>query len=195
VEWHSLCSIGRQGGPLDGSPSREVRGSGCQRGILGERLCAAHQRSEADVAKTRSAIQPGPWIPNHQNRPRRTLFLASPSPPPLPSIATSSAAPPSNIRRPSPNSLIDHFSDSCFSYASSSNPLPDRRPRKPGATLRLLPTVRFRPILFAIHSTTLTFTRPPPKSACCSPVAARFRHPSTRARSSSQVPGVWCCID
>lgn len=146
VEWHSLCSIGRPGGPLDGSPSREVRGSGCQRGILGERLCAAHQRSEADVAKSRSAIQPGPWIPNHQNRPRRTFFLASPSPPPRPSIATSSAVPPSNIRRPSLNSLIVHFSDSCLSCASSSNPLPDRRPRKLEAAPRLPPTARFRPI-------------------------------------------------
>lgn len=47
-------------GPLDGSPLAKVRGSGCQRRIFGGKsLHGTHQNSEADVAKSSKAIQPG----------------------------------------------------------------------------------------------------------------------------------------
>jgi hypothetical protein len=118
--WHQLCSIGSTGGPLDGSPSREVRGSGCQRGILGKRLCTAHQRSEADGAKSSRAIQPGRRRPAHgfpttTTLPHRTLFLAPPSSPPLhPScdIAGSAAVHPQGPEPAFLDSSLPTFDDS-----------------------------------------------------------------------------------
>ncbi|KAL2191608.1 hypothetical protein L209DRAFT_761269 [Thermothelomyces heterothallicus CBS 203.75] len=61
------------------------------------RVDALTEGRARDVAKSREALEPGPWTPNQQNHPVRTLFLASASPPPPhPFISASPAAPPDN---------------------------------------------------------------------------------------------------
>ncbi|KAL2175198.1 uncharacterized protein P884DRAFT_279581 [Thermothelomyces heterothallicus CBS 202.75] len=61
------------------------------------RVDALTEGRARDVAKSREALEPGPWTPNQQNHPVRTLFLASASPPPPhPFISASPAAPPVN---------------------------------------------------------------------------------------------------